>query len=251
MWLKRLVGMCLIIACVGMNAVVVAGFFIPEKPVQIAAAPQPTPLPAPPPVVTLSVNPTTITAGRNSAVSWTTTGNAESCVASGSWAGPKTPFGSESTGRISRAGNYVYTLTCKNAGGTGSAEAVINVGGVAPVAAAKPTSNTSATQPTYCSGRIPCYGPHDLSAHSGSGNCWGYNVDRVINLSAFDLGFHSAKSGIPSIQLASICGKNLAPALSGSVSSGGQTRDHNPSSKANADRNMIPYFVGYFDTSKP
>ncbi|QQS19423.1 hypothetical protein IPL85_04025 [Candidatus Saccharibacteria bacterium] len=90
-----------------------------------------------------------------------------------------------------------------------------------------------------------------MAAHGSAGNCWGYNGNRVINISGFDAAYHKAKSGIGSVEVSGVCGKDLSGSLGGSVSAEGQTRNHNAATKSNADRNLIPYFVGYFDVNKP
>ncbi len=72
-----------------------------------------------------------------------------------------------------------------------------------------------------------------------------------MNITGFDAAYHKGKSGISSIEVGGVCGKDLAGSLGGSVSADGQTRNHNSATKSNADRNMIPYFVGYYDANKP
>ena len=241
----------MIVTCVGMNALVLIGFFSPEKApdVQLVTAAKSA---VEPPTVTLTAKPDAITSGGFSAISWSATGNPKTCVASDAWKGDKTETGAESTGRISSPGTYTYTLTCTNEGGSNKASAVVAVGAAAaPPSPVVPKSTTTVTASKYCSGSSPCYGPREVGQHASGGNCWGWNGDRVYNITQLDSAFHKAKSGINSIEVTQVCGKDLAPALNGSVSAGGQTRDHNPTSKSNADRNEIPYFVGYFDNTKP
>ena len=260
MWLRRMVAVFMIITCIGLNALTLLGILLPDKTKQVASLPQTTVTAAsqslpPIPTLTLSTSPSTIAAGGSSGLAWTTTGSPTSCTASGAWRGDKTPFGSESTGRIATSGNYVYALTCQNVAGKAVSTATVTVG----TAIAPPKSIVTTTTPspiaapsaTYCGGRTPCYGSHDVASHSGSGNCWGWNNERVINISGFDVAFHVVKSGISSIQISHICGHDLAPSLSGQVSAEGQSRNHNQSTKTNADSNEIPYFVGYFDPNKP
>jgi len=76
------------------------------------------------PTVTLTANPTTITARYNqgSILSWSST-NATSCVASGAWSGAKPLSGSVSTGPISAT--KTYALTCTGPGGSASATVTI------------------------------------------------------------------------------------------------------------------------------
>lgn len=259
MWLKRLVGIVMILTFACLNTLVVVGLFQPRHThvPTVNASDSPATLAVNVPAVSISVNPAAIAANSTSGITWTTTGTPTSCVASGKWAGDKTIFGSESTGRISTPGTYTYTLTCQNKAGKAAATGQIVVTATAPSASQSQSKTTTATgtgaaiTATYCNGRSPCYGKSDVSKHSGSGNCWGYNIDRVIDISGFDAGYHQTKSGISNIQVSGVCGTNLAPSLAGSVSADGQTRVHNSSTKSNADANEIPYFVGYFDANKP
>lgn len=257
MWLRRLVGIFMIVTCVSMISLAAIGVFSPEKKVNVGFNTfAPDPNFTVPPTVTISADPGSTKVGYFSTITWSTTGDPTDCEAKGSWSGQKTAFGTESTGRITTEGEKVFSLVCKNKGG--SSEASVKIA-VAAASAPAPTTGgskgstatSSSSGPSYCSGRLPCYGPREVGQHSGSGNCWGWNGDRVINISGFDLAFHQAKTGISSIEVGQVCGHNLAPSLSGGVSAGGQTRDHNATTKANADRNEIPYFVGYFDGSKP
>lgn len=69
------------------------------------------------PTVTLSATPTTISYNSSSTLSWTVSGGAASCTASGAWLGAKNiAGGTESTGNLSTTS--VYTLQCANSGGT-------------------------------------------------------------------------------------------------------------------------------------
>ncbi len=256
MWLRRLVGIVMILTCIGMNALVLVGFFTPTKVSTVGFAGATAAPTIPAPTVTMTAKPDAISANSFSAVSWSTSGTPDSCTASDAWSGPKTSFGAESTGRITTPGNYSYTLTCTGKGGSAKASVVVAVGPAAAPPPAAPKSNRggSASSPTatsYCGGANPCYGPREIAAHGNSGNCWGWNGDRVINITGLDAGFHKAKSGISTVEISQICGKDLAPSLNGSVSAEGATRNHNPTTKANTDSNEQPYFVGYFDSRKP
>jgi trimeric autotransporter adhesin len=83
--------------------------------------------------VDMSVSPSTITAGQSAVLSWTSS-NASSCVASGSWGGSQPTTGSAvSTGTLSTAAVYSYTLDCTGAGGSSSSTATLTVN---PAAAA-------------------------------------------------------------------------------------------------------------------
>lgn len=256
MWLRRLVGVVMIITCVGMNALVLIGFFAPDKTkkLDVSSAQSATTIPT----VSVTAQPDAIAAGGFSALSWTASGSPASCTASDSWSGAKTPFGAESTGRISTPGQYKYTLSCTNSGGTGTATVTVAVG---PANAAPPStpagnkggSSTGPAAATYCGGRVPCYNASDVSKHGASGNCWGWLGDRVINISGFDVSFHAARSGVSTIQVSGVCGKDISAAVGGKVSTsdypGGH--DHQLGAKSSSDPNYLGYFVGYFDSSKP
>lgn len=81
---------------------------------------------APPaPTVSIGVSPTPIQAGGSATVTWDST-NADSCTASGDWAGSKAISGSEPTTKAT-AGTYTYTITCTGGGGTTSRSANLTV----------------------------------------------------------------------------------------------------------------------------
>jgi hypothetical protein len=255
MWLKQLVGVFVVISFIGMNTLVVIGLVTPEKTLDTLNANPEVAASLPPPTVTIKADPGSVGVQTPSALSWDTTGNATSCEASGDWAGNKTPFGAESTGRLKEVRTYTFKISCSNSGGSAEASVDVAVTQAAPTASsntpAKSSSGSSASSsPTYCGGRVPCYGSSDVAAHGSSGNCWGWNGDRVINITGFDVAYHQAKTGISNIQVSSVCGGSLAGALSGSVSAEGQTRNHNQTTKNNGDKNEIPYFVGYYDANK-
>ena len=65
------------------------------------------------PTVTISASPTSITSGKISTVTWSST-NALSCVASGGWSGTKATSG---TLAASPTSTTTYTLTCFGSGG--------------------------------------------------------------------------------------------------------------------------------------
>jgi hypothetical protein len=252
MWLRRLVGIVMIAVCIGLNALTVIGLLAPAKKPSHATTSSSQASVESVPTLTLTSSPSSITAGSNSALSWSTSGNPSKCVASGNWGGEKTIFGSESTGRISQPGNYTYALVCENSAGKAEASTTITVGNVpAPQVSSTTKSTPSLQTARYCGGRLPCYGPHDVASHNTKGNCWGWNKDRVINISGFDAAYHEAKSGVSSIEVSQICGKDLSSSLNGGAEVEGQSHDHNQTTKDNSDANVIPYFVGYFDNSKP
>src|SRR3989344_4921383 len=78
----------------------------------------------PPPSVTFSANPTSITSGQTSTLTWSSTG-ATSCSASGGWSGTKAASGTETTATL--AANATFTLTCSNAGGSTPSSVTVTV----------------------------------------------------------------------------------------------------------------------------
>lgn len=259
MWLKRLVGIMMIAAFLVMNSLTVYGLVFPKKVVKPAIQSS-APVQIAPPTVTLSATPGTVSVGDDSALKWSTTGDPK-CVATstvdGPWTGEKTQFGAESSGVLKKEGKFTYNLKCTNDGGTTDATATITVTASKQTASnlssssSQSTSTTTSTSATYCNGRTPCYGPKDVASHASAGNCWGWNVDKVYNITSFDTGYHKDKSGIGTIEVSGVCGKDLTGSLVGTVSAGGQTRNHLQSTKTNASANTNPYMVGYYDAKKP
>lgn len=94
------------------------------------------------PVVTLAANPTTVVAGGSSQLTWTSI-NATACTASGDWNGSKNVSGTQSTGALTSAKNFL--LTCTGAGGSASATAAVTVSSPPPLVTlnANPTTVVS------------------------------------------------------------------------------------------------------------
>jgi len=80
------------------------------------------------PTVTLTANPTSITAGSFTTLSWAST-NAISCSASGAWDGTKAVSGSET---LAPSATSLYSLTCTGTGGSASASATVTVSNPPP-----------------------------------------------------------------------------------------------------------------------
>lgn len=252
MWLKKLVAVSMIITMIGMNAVAAIGIFTPAAKTPGLSISQK--IVSDPPAISISASPKSVKTGLYSAIKWSVTGKVDGCQGTGSWGGAKTAFGSESTGRLAKAGTYKFVLTCFNDAGKDTKNVVVKVKDSAVASVPSGDIQTIDTTPTgtvYCLGAAPCYGKNDVAAHKSNGNCWGWNGNRVMNISGFDAAYHKVKSGISSIEVSGVCGTDLAPSLAGAVSAGGQTRNHNNTTKANADSSMAPYFVGYFDSAKP
>jgi len=95
---------------------------------------------APPaPTVTLSANPTAVTAGGSSTLTWSST-NATSCVATGGWTGTKATSGNQSTGTLNAT--TLFALACTGTGGTAQQSVTVTVNAVPPPPA--PTVSLSA-----------------------------------------------------------------------------------------------------------
>lgn len=82
------------------------------------------------PVVSLSVSPSSITSGSSATLGWSATNTPTGCTASGGWSGAKAASG---TASVNPTSTTTYTLTCNNAGGSGTKSATLTVS--APVAA--------------------------------------------------------------------------------------------------------------------
>ncbi len=80
------------------------------------------------PTVTLSANPTAVSAGSSSTLSWNSQ-YADTCVASGGWTGNKSVTGNEI---VTPTVNTSYTLACTGAGGTTSVSTSVTVNTVQP-----------------------------------------------------------------------------------------------------------------------
>lgn len=94
----------------------------------------------PPPGVSLTANPTTITLGGSSVLTWSDITNATSCNASGSWTGSKNVGGGTQT--VSPAVTSNYTLLCAGSGGSTSVSDTITVVPPAPVITNNPLTAT-------------------------------------------------------------------------------------------------------------
>jgi fibronectin type 3 domain-containing protein len=85
------------------------------------------------PVTNLNANPTSVAYNAASTLTWSSTNNATSCIASGDWSGTKGTSGSISTGNLTS--NKTYTLSCTGPGGTGaSVSTTVTVGSAPPAA---------------------------------------------------------------------------------------------------------------------
>ena len=81
--------------------------------------------PPPKPTVSISANPTTITLGDSTKLTWQSS-NASSCSASGDWSGTKSTSGNE-TVKPTSAGDKNYGMSCSGDGGSVSASVKVTV----------------------------------------------------------------------------------------------------------------------------
>jgi YD repeat-containing protein len=110
----------------------------------VLPAPPPPPPPPPAPTVSISANPSSVTSGTSSTLTWSST-NATSCSASGAWSGAEPRYGTQSTGALTATS--AFSLTCTGAGGSATASAQVTVTPPAPTVSisANPSSVTSGT----------------------------------------------------------------------------------------------------------
>jgi lysophospholipase L1-like esterase len=105
----------------------------------------------PPPTVSLTANPTSVTSGGKTQLSWTST-NATSCTASGGWSGGQSTSGTATSGAL--AANTTFTLTCTGTGGAANASAAVTVTAASapPPSSPAPTVQLSDDSPTLAYG---------------------------------------------------------------------------------------------------
>ncbi len=121
----------------------------PQWAIFPAAAGTSTPPPSTPaPTLTLTANPTTVTAGTSSTLAWSST-DATSCTASGGWSGSKATSGSQATTALSSSTSY--TLTCSGAGGSVQRSATVSVQAT-PAPTPAPTVSLSANPTSVAAG---------------------------------------------------------------------------------------------------
>ncbi len=193
------------------------------------------------PVVTISVSPASIVTGNNTTVTWSSTNSPSSCTAGGGWSGSKSTTAgnnTQTTGSALAAGSYVLSLSCTNAGGTGS----------------NSTSLTVTAGAVYCSNSRPCYGPNSIAAFTTIGSCYGYNVSGalswVINVTTLNQNYHKGGPGKNLLPNATspLCGANLHPYLTGTSLTNVGSQNHVKGAATNGSV-MPTYRVGYWDAT--
>lgn len=115
---------------------------------------------APAPTVTIGANPSTVTSGSTSLISWSSS-NATACSGTGAWSGSEAVSGSVTTAALTA--DATFALTCTGAGGTASQSTTVSVTappvtGYATLSWSPPTTNTDGTPVTTLSGYHIYYG---------------------------------------------------------------------------------------------
>jgi hypothetical protein len=105
--------------------------------------------PPPAPSLTFTANPTSVTAGGRTKLTWSAT-NATACTASGAWSGAKATSGTEQSGAL--AADSTFALNCTGAGGTVSRSVTVTVGSSPPPPAPAPNVSLSASPASVASG---------------------------------------------------------------------------------------------------
>lgn len=203
-----------------------------------ASNPTPSPSPAPTtpkPVVSLSIAPSVITSGGSSTLQWSASNGPTSCMASSSWSGAKSSSGSQSTG-AKTTGSYTYTLTCSNAGGSGSTSV---------------TQTVNAPPINYCGGLSPCYGMSQMAQHASQSTCWGYSTYRTGGSYPRTYDLIKAYNGTSKHRQAGVsfwakCGNDITNCINGQTTCGTKVRNHSASDLLNYSSPN-----GYYDPRKP
>jgi hypothetical protein len=112
----------------------------------VASGTTQTPPSSPAPTLSFSANPSSVTSGSNSTLTWSTT-DATSCTASGAWSGSVGTSGTRSVGPLSSTSTY--SLSCSGAGGSVQKSVTVTVGAAPPPT---PTVSLSASPTSVQSG---------------------------------------------------------------------------------------------------
>lgn len=128
-----------VLSCVGLG-----GTTSIQQAVQVDASTPPATPPAAP-VTSLTVSPASIAAGGTATLAWSSS-NADSCVASGGWAGAKATSGNQTVGPLTA--NSSFAIKCTGAGGSKSATATV----IVQQPAAAPTLSFAASPLSVASG---------------------------------------------------------------------------------------------------
>jgi len=171
--------------------------------------------------VTLTANPTTVTSGGASTLTWSSA-NATSCAASGGWSGTKATSGTQSTGALTMPSSY--SMTCTGAGGTSPVSTVlVNIVPTATIAAnpavvvsgGSSTLTWSSTNATACTASGGWSG---AKAASGTQSTGALTTTTAYSLSC------SGAGGTSSVATATVTISNGAVAISPKIAAVVQTQ---------------------------
>lgn len=96
-----------------------------------------------------------------------------------------------------------------------------------------------------------------MATHATIGNCWGWNLDWVLDITAYA---PNHKGGVTAGNLqstTSTCNHDIhailtgAAAISGYRDEDGSSKHNHQSNTNNNGSNMASYFKGYYDPAKP
>ena len=164
----------------------------------------------PVPTATISANPSSITSGNSSTLTWSST-NATSCTASNGWSGSKATSGTQS---VAPTVTTTYSITCTGAGGTSpAASATVTVsgggGGEAdgiPAGFPNSTNTGYRNAPGYpgslhsCSGPIQSNTTYSFCDFNG-GVSVGTRDNPVSNVTFYGSRFHGAGESLDVVAL--------------------------------------------------
>ena len=123
----------------------------------------------PAPTVSIAANPTSVSSGGSSTLTWSST-NATSCTASGGWSGTKATSGTQSLSNLTSTATY--TLTCTGTGGSANQSATVTVTAAGDTQA--PSTPTNLTASAVSSSQINL----SWSASTDNVGVTGYRVYR-------------------------------------------------------------------------
>lgn len=127
---KQTIGICLIACLSTMAYLIVNGILFSKSSIDEQTAPEKVATqgdPGTPPTITLSADPSSVSAGQYAVLSWSVSGQGIECTASGDWKGKKTLLGTMSTGKLSSPKTYQFKLSCENSSGSSEKNVSVEV----------------------------------------------------------------------------------------------------------------------------
>jgi len=152
----------------------------------------------PPPTVSASANPSTITLGESTTITWSST-NANSCTASGNIGGTGAiPTSGSFTVTPPSTGSYTYTITCTGSGGSASTNFVLSPtspsAAVTPACPASGCPTTPVRGPTVVLSTSTCTSQHATVA-TILGGATGNSQSAIASLQALGCTVNSGVMG--------------------------------------------------------